>query len=120
MKQILVIDDDMFIRDLVGTKLSEGYTVETKANGTEGLESMKHYVPDLVVLDLELPDIHGLEILKKIKGDPKTENIPVIIFSNNEADEWEPKVREAGADDFFVKVSIDMNELKAHIDKMLE
>lgn len=120
MKHIVTIDDDMFIRDLVGTKLSESYSVASAATATEGMELIHKNATDLIILDLELPDKHGFEVLKELKNDPSTKRIPVIIFSNNDASEWRGKVTATGACDFFVKVNIEMNELKEHVDELLK
>ncbi len=118
MKKIVLIDDDVFIRDLVATKLSsENYNVIAVGNSGEGMKLVKEEQPDLLLLDLDLPDIHGLEVLKRLKADDTTAAIPVIIFSNN--DELRDDVLAAGATDFFLKVSLDMNELANELSKYL-
>jgi len=120
MKHVVLIDDDMFIRDLVATKLSsEHYSVATAATGDEGLRMVAEKKPDLVLLDLDLPDRHGLEILKEIKTGTDSSSVPVIIFSNNDAPEMRDKVAAAGASDFYIKVTIDMSELAAKLKKFL-
>lgn len=117
MKRIVVIDDDMFIRDLVATKLTgDKYSVVTAGTAKEGLALLADEVPDLVLLDMELPDRHGLDVLKQIKTDALLSSVPVIIFSNNDDALTQQKAEENGANDFFIKVSVDMSELEKHID----
>ncbi len=118
MKRIILVDDDLFIRDLVATKLNgEKYAVEVAASVSEGLKVIDSEKPDLVILDLELPDGHGLDLLRKIKFDPKTKEVPVIIFSNIDDPDIRMNVKEAGADESFLKVSLDMSELESQVDK---
>lgn len=119
MKHIVVIDDDLFIRDLVGTKLSEAYSVLTVATAKEGLDAIDNQKPDLILLDLELPDMHGIEVLKKIRAEAETASIPVFIFSNNDTASYKDEACSLDVTNFFVKVNVDMSELKSHVDKLL-
>ena len=119
MKHILVIDDDLFIRDLVSTKLSESYSVLTAATGKEGLEAAENKKPDLILLDLDLPDKHGIEVLKNIRSKPETASVPVIIFSNNEISTYKDEVSSLNVTNYIVKVNVDMSELKSYVDKIL-
>lgn len=121
-KHVLLVDDDMFIRDLVGTKLgsSKKYTIAVAANAAEGMESLEEQRPDVMILDIEMPGKSGIELLKELKIQPSLENIPVIIFSNNDDEESKTAANEAGAAKFCVKVSIDMSELESVIDSVLE
>lgn len=117
MKHIVVIDDDMFIRDLVATKLTgDKYTVRTAATAKEGLVEIAEETPDLVLLDMELPDRHGLDVLKQIRNDALTSSLPVIVFSNNDDGETQQKAEENGANAFYIKVSLEMSELEQRID----
>lgn len=120
MKHIVLIDDDRFIRDLIATKLTSlNYSVATAATAGEGLNTITHQTPDLILLDLELPDQHGLEVLETLKADPATAQVPVIIFSNNDDDKAQKEAFDKGASAFFVKVTIDVSELQEHIEKFL-
>lgn len=113
MKHILLIDDDSFIRDLVVTKLTnQTHTVATAASVEEGLAAIAKQTPDLVLLDLDLPDKSGVEVLKHIKAGAETSSVPVIIFSNNDDSETREQTMAAGAEDYFIKVTMDMNELQ--------
>ena len=79
---ILLIEDDADIS--LGLKIrleAAGYAVQAKANGAEGLKAVTSLHPDLVILDLGLPDVHGFDVLKKLNINPETSKIPVIILT---------------------------------------
>jgi len=120
MKKILLVDDDMFIRDLVATKLhGTNYEVLSAASVKDGLALLAQEKIDVILLDLDLPGENGIEILRHVRSDFKSIQLPVIIFSNNDADEVKEEVMSAGATAFIVKVMMDMNELKREIDRIL-
>ncbi len=78
METILVVDDDKNFRLLLEVELTmEGYEVVLVGNGLEALKKIKEEAPDLVILDLKMPDLHGLEVLKTIRE--KNKELPVII-----------------------------------------
>ena len=79
-KNVLVVDDEPGIREIVRQTLEpEGYGITTAADGNEALESVRRAVPDMVLLDLKLPDISGVEVLRRIREDHG--NVPVIILT---------------------------------------
>ena len=120
MKHILLIDDDVFIRDLVGTKLNNAkYTTAVAADSVEGDKMISTQLPDLILLDLDLPGEPGLEMLRRLKVSPETAHIPVVVFSNNDDPQVKQDIREAGAVDFYLKISIDMAELEKKVDAIL-
>lgn len=112
MKNILLIEDDPFICDIVQTKF-EGteYKIAITMTAAEGLSQLHKIVPDMLLLDLGLPDMNGMDLLKKIKSDPDMQNIPIIIFSNNDTADIQSQADELGADGFFMKDSIDIEKL---------
>ena len=80
---ILIIEDSKTIRFMYkGILANHGYHVIEAENGTEGWVKAMEMHPDLIVLDLILPDLHGLEVLKKIRSTDMTKNIPVLVLSN--------------------------------------
>ena len=103
-KKILVVEDDKFLRELIAQKImKEGYDVIEAVDGEKGAESIRKEKPDLVLLDLILPGIDGFEVLAKMKSDPSTSEIPVIILSNlGQKDDIE-KGLEMGANDYMIK-----------------
>ena len=82
-KKVLVIEDDKFLRELISQKLlKEGYDIAEAVDGEKGIEAVKKEKPALILLDLILPGIDGFEVLARIKADPGTSEIPIIILSN--------------------------------------
>jgi phosphate regulon transcriptional regulator PhoB len=101
---ILVIDDEQDLRELVSYNVKkEGFRVTAAADGEEGLEKLRKGSFDLVILDLMLPGLQGVEVCRMIRGNPKTEDIPVIMLTAR-ADLGD-KVRglDTGADDYLTK-----------------
>lgn len=79
---VLVVEDDAALLNMVGTALLfEGFKVETAGNGAEGLSCLRRGTPDLILLDLVLPWINGLEVLATLRSDPATEDVPVIVMT---------------------------------------
>ncbi len=101
--KILVVDDDLDTLEFVKTLLEfEGYDVETAANGQDALTTVSTTIPDLIILDVRLPGMDGYEICRRLKSQPDSRAIPVIIYSAS-FNHVEEKAREAGADDFIIK-----------------
>ena len=101
---ILVVDDLEENRELLSRRLSRlGYSVELVESGSRALESVKSKPPDLILLDILMPDLDGFEVLQRLKAEPATRHIPVIMLSS--ADQIDTVVRciNLGADDFLPK-----------------
>lgn len=83
MKKILIIEDDQIVANIYRNKLAvEGYTAEVAGDGENGLKVMRTFKPQLVLLDLMLPGISGVEVIKEIRSEAEFSKIPIIIFSN--------------------------------------
>lgn len=103
-ESILVVDDEEDIAELVRYNLSKnGYRVTCVASGEDGLNSAKDSIPDLMVLDLMLPGLDGLEVCKRLKSDPRTQQIPIIIVSARGEEADVVSGLELGADDYLTK-----------------
>ncbi|MBW2209149.1 MAG: response regulator [Deltaproteobacteria bacterium] len=103
-EQILVVDDEEDILELVRFNLSkEGYQVICAATGENALEIARSELPDLVVLDLMLPGMDGLEVAKFLKNDPETQNIPIIMLTAKGEESDVVTGLELGADDYVTK-----------------
>lgn len=101
---ILVVDDEEDIRELVQLNLSrEGYTVLTCESGEQALDQAFAKMPDLIVLDLMLPGIDGLEVCKRLKNDPKTQQIPLVMLTAKGEEADIVSGLELGADDYVTK-----------------
>jgi CheY-like chemotaxis protein len=82
MSTVLIVEDDQEIRELIGDVLTlEGYTVHSMARLPHGLDRIRKLEPDVIVLDLGLPGIGGIELLRIIKEDPQLGEIPIVICS---------------------------------------
>ena len=116
METLLIVDDEEHQRLLYQEELSEeGYQVILAGNGKEALERLSESVPDLIVLDIRMPIMNGLEALGKIIG--KEKGIPVIIHSAYSS--YKDDFMSWAADDFVVKSS-DLTELKRKIRELLD
>jgi len=101
---ILVVDDDPVIQKLLEVNFSiEGYQVEVAGDGLEALEKAKAVSPDLIVLDVMMPRMNGLEAAKALKADPETASIPIIMLSAKAQDIDQDAGREAGVDLYMTK-----------------
>ena len=102
--QILVVDDEEDLLELVRYKLSkEGYRVQCVGTGEDALKAVRKQPPDLVVLDWMLPAVDGLEVCRRIKADPKTRDIPVIMLTAKGEESDVVAGIERGADDYIAK-----------------
>lgn len=120
MAKILLIEDDASIASLYKTELSlRGHTVEHLATGSGVLEKSKSFKPDIVLLDIQLPDRDGLTILTDLKADAETKNIPVLMVTNYSDDANVSKALDAGAADFIPKFRIVPEELGKKIESLV-
>jgi two-component system phosphate regulon response regulator PhoB len=101
---VLVVEDDEDILELVRYNLErEGYQVQCTTSGEEAVKMAKEKLPDLVVLDLMLPDVDGLEVCKTLKSDDKTAHVPIIMLTAKGEEADVVVGLEMGADDYIVK-----------------
>lgn len=101
---VLLVEDEPDISALVAFHLArESYRVRTAADGTEALSIIERERPDLVVLDLLLPGLQGLEVLRQLREQPETRSIPVIILTARKAEEDRIEGLRLGADDYVSK-----------------
>ncbi|OIO46110.1 response regulator [bacterium (Candidatus Gribaldobacteria) CG10_big_fil_rev_8_21_14_0_10_37_21] len=120
MSKILTIEDDKFLRELIKRKLQEvGFEATSASNGEEGLALVKEEKPDLILLDLIMPDMDGFMTLKELQKDHLLASIPVIILSNLGQQDDIDKAKQLGAVDFLVKAHFTPNEIIDKINKIL-
>ena len=118
-KQILIIEDEPDIQELLSFNLdNNGYKVYTASNGEKGLEVARKEHPDLILLDLMLPGIHGLDVCRIIKSDQETSGIFIIMLTALGQEEDIIKGLETGADDYVTK-PFSLQVLEARIKSVL-
>ena len=118
-KQILIIEDEPDIQELLSFNLdNNGYKVYTASNGEKGLEVARKEHPDLILLDLMLPGIHGLDVCRIIKSDQETSGISIIMLTALGQEEDIIKGLETGADDYVTK-PFSLQVLEARIKSVL-
>jgi two-component system cell cycle response regulator DivK len=103
-KKILVVEDDTDNRRIVAKVLSvEGYRVIEATDGVEALSQARREHPDLILMDLAMPNIDGWEATRQLKGDPQTRSIPVVALTAVAMRGDEEQARAAGCDDYLPK-----------------
>jgi DNA-binding response OmpR family regulator len=103
-KKILVIEDDESVRLVVSLSLEkEGYKVESAAGGEEALEKVIDYSPDLIILDIMMPEMDGWEVLRLLKSNPLTVNIPICILTAKSEIRDMMYATQKGASDYITK-----------------
>lgn len=111
-KKILIIEDDKFLIKLYSDKLvREGFDVSMAISGEEGLGKVAAEKPDLVLLDVILPQKNGFDILSEIKLNPETKHIPVIMLTNLGQESDIKAGRELGAAEYLVKTDFSITKL---------
>lgn len=120
-KKVLCIEDDAFLSSLVSGKLIEsGFSVLAANTGADGLAKAAAEQPDLILLDIMLPDMGGFEILEKLKADAKTSAIPVIILSNLGGREEIEKGVQLGAASYLIKSNILPHEVAEMVQERVD
>ena len=119
MKKILVVDDKSSISRLIVQFLSRSFEVETKEDGLLALEWLHEgNIPDLILTDLQMPNIDGIELIKRLKESGYFSDIPIIVLSSKEGSEDRIKCLRLGAEDYIVK-PFNPEELLIRIEKVL-
>ncbi len=111
-KKILLIEDEQIIVDLLQRKLTEeGYNVALAKDGEEGIKAMKAEKPDLILLDIVMPKMGGLEVMEEMQKNPDLKRIPVIIVSNSGQPVELDRAKKLGAKDWLIKTEFDPQEV---------
>ena len=103
-KRILVVEDNDLNRKLFCDLLrANGFVVEPVADGREAIERARSFVPNLVIMDIQLPHVSGLELIEALKGDPELRTIPVLAVTAYAGKGDEERIRDAGAEGYLAK-----------------
>lgn len=121
MKKILVIEDESVLQTTIRDVLEKEnhYTIISALDGESGLNLAQKEKPDLILLDLILPKLHGLDVLRKLKESEETKNISVIVLTNVEGIKEVEEAIELGAMTYLVKAHYDLREVVDKIKKAL-
>lgn len=121
MESILLVEDDPFLVEIYTTKLKKaGFKVKVAESGGAALSSLKSEKPDLLILDIVLPEIEGWEILRSIKEEPKLRNLKVVILSNLGQKEEVEKGLKLGAAKYLIKAHYTPSEVVEEIKKLIK
>lgn len=121
MKKILIVEDDKYLANAHRVKLTKsGFEVQLAGDGDKALELLKTFTPDLILLDLIMPNKDGFTLLSEIKQHPAWKAIPVIVTSNLSQKEDMEKAKALGAADYLVKSNINLNDLVTKINSLIK
>jgi DNA-binding response OmpR family regulator len=121
--KIIVMEDDMAMAEIVSHKLeSKGFSVRHAPDGAQGWEMVQKEPPDLVLLDLMMPEMDGFQVLEKIRdnADEKIKNLPVIVLSNLWSNQDILKTQALRADEYMVKAYFTPDDILAKIEEVLK
>lgn len=102
--KILIVDDEKDLANLLKINLEvEGYKCSVAYNGVEGIKKIINELPDLVLLDVDMPDINGFKVLEELKKNQQTAHIPVVMCTTIKGDENIKRAHKLGASDYIIK-----------------
>ena len=120
-KRILLVEDDRFLRKACEASLRQhGFTVSTANDGAEALAAIRADPPELVLLDLLMPKVTGLEVLRALRADPQTKDLPVLVLSNSSREQDVAEIKQLGVVGYLVKADLSLQELCDLVGKLLE
>jgi DNA-binding response OmpR family regulator len=118
---VLLVEDDPSVLEMYRLKLElDGYRVNTALDGEDGLRKAGDLRPDIIFLDIRLPKIDGLEVLRKLRMDDRTREIPVIILSNYDEDDLVARGLRLGAHEYLIKARTTPTSLSEGIEDWLK
>ena len=120
--RILLVEDDKFLRRACEASLRQrGFDVVAATEGDEGLRMARSVpLPDVVLLDLLMPKLPGIEVLRALKEDESTRSIPVVILSNSSREDDKQRAVQLGAAGYYVKANLSLKELAAEVEKLVK
>jgi CheY-like chemotaxis protein len=120
MPKILLVEDNEMNRDMLSRRLARrGFAVAVAADGQSGLRMALDAVPDLILMDVTLPDVDGLEITRRLKSDERTKRVPIIVLTARAMASDREEAFAAGSDDYDVK-PVEMDRLVGKMHALLQ
>ena len=121
MAKILIVEDDAIMQKIYHKKFElEAFEVETAGDGEEALKKVKSFMPDFVLMDVMLPKLNGIEALQRIKADPETARIPILVLSNLSTTDDAQTAKEKGAIGYIVKSDVTPSQVVAKVKQILK
>lgn len=120
MTKIAIIEDDQVISQMYRMKFeADGFEVQLADNGKQGVAMVKDFTPDIILLDLQMPNMNGAEALAEIRSNDWGKQIPVIILTNLGEEEAPKSLRSLGIHSYIVKADLTPRQVVAHIKEAL-
>lgn len=121
MKKILIVEDEKSLRNVLEDKLNhEGFLAQTAKDGEEGLAISFKEKPDLLLLDVIMPKMNGVKMLKKLREDPWGETVPVLLLSNDDDPEHIRETLKYNATDYLIKSDWELEDVVKKIKEILK
>lgn len=121
MTKIAIIEDDAAIHQMYRMKFeTEGFDVQLASDGESGVELIKKFHPDIALLDLQMPEVSGLEALREIRAQSWGKDLPVIILTNLGEEESPDELKDLGISGYIVKADLTPRQVVARVKSVLE
>jgi len=119
--RVLVVEDDRFLRKACEVSLKQrGFEVLTAVDGEEGLRVALAEKPSIVLLDLLMPKMPGVDVLRALRANPDTARLPVVILSNSSREDDKQQAMQLGAAGYYVKANLSLRELAVQVDQLVQ
>ena len=119
MRRVLLVEDNEMNRDMLSRRLARrGFAVSIATDGAQGVHAAQEQLPDLILMDLGLPELNGWDATRRLRANEKTRDIPVIALTAHAMSEDRAKALDAGADDYDTK-PVDMERLIGKMEALL-
>tara|TARA_B100000745_G_C20152601_1_gene395112 strand:- start:1308 stop:1694 length:387 start_codon:yes stop_codon:yes gene_type:complete len=120
-RTVLVVEDDPILKNLLGNTFSGRYKAMYAGTGKEALQYVEEYKPDIILLDLMLPEMGGFEVLEQLRArTDELKDTPVIVVSNLSQESDQEKAKQLGANDYMVKAEVAIEEITSKIDQFFQ
>ena len=119
--KVAIIEDELPIVQMYRFKFeNEGYEVETASDGVSGLELVNAFRPDIILMDLMMPNMSGLEMLRQLRSNPVTKGARVVVLTNNVGAETAKQLRELDVTDYIIKAELTPKQVAERVTKILQ
>lgn len=120
-KKILIIEDDELITQMYQASLaSSKFDLRIEKDGALGWAALQQYIPDLIILDMMMPKLNGIEVLTRVRADGRLQHVPVVIMSSLMDDDDRKRALDLGANEYWIKKDVNMTSFEAEINRVLQ